>query len=134
MTKDDSMNNLTFMGMINRACEDIEFNNLSIDQLKCLLYVAGMPSPRDMEIRPKLLAKLDSQHSTITLEQLSDEYERLRNIKADSSMIQSLSSSNSFDDVYQISDSSNPESPPPIEKNKNSPNGLTDSNQTDTCK
>lgn len=88
LIKQDDMNNLTYMGLINKSCEDIEFNNLTINQLKCLLYVTGMKSSSDMELRTKLLAKLDSEHASITLERLSDDYERLVNIKKDSSMIQ----------------------------------------------
>lgn len=88
LSKQDDMSNLSYMGIINKSCEDIEFNLLSIDQLKCLLYVAGMKSSSDMELRTKLISKLESEHSSITLERLSDEYERLVNIKKDSTMIQ----------------------------------------------
>lgn len=86
------MNYLNYMGIVNKACEDFELNRLSIDQFKCLIFVAGLTSTKDLEIRTKLLANLDTDNS-ITLEKLCDEYARLINLKTDASMIQKSSSS-----------------------------------------
>lgn len=86
--KTDEMNYLDYMGNVNKACEDFELNKISIDQFKCLIFVAGLSSTKELDIRTKLLSKLDNEHENITLEKLTDEYGRLMNIRKDSSMIQ----------------------------------------------
>lgn len=62
-----------------------------------------MKSPSDMELRTKLLTKLNPEHASITLERLSDEYERLVYIKKDSSMIQKTKHTDNSILVNQVS-------------------------------
>lgn len=49
----------------------------------------GLKSPSDLDVRTKLLSKLDSEHSTITVDKLITEFERIKIIKKDSNLIQS---------------------------------------------
>lgn len=105
--KKDDMSNLSYMGLINKSCEEIQFNTLTIDQLKCLLYIAGLQSSRELLFRPKLLAKMECDQSTITLQQLSDEYERLQQIRKDSEMIQKFNDDTSIFHVQSENTNSN---------------------------
>lgn len=91
VSKKDEMNFLDYTGTVNKACESFELNKMSIDQFKCLIFVTGLTSPKDLDIRTKLLSKLETEHDTINLEKLSDEYGRLTNLKRDTMLIQNQS-------------------------------------------
>lgn len=82
------MDNFTYGGIVNKACEISKFSEMSIDQFKCLIFVMGLKSQSDPDIRTKLLEKLDKEHTTITLNDLISEYDRLMIVKKDSNMIQ----------------------------------------------
>lgn len=67
-----------------------------------------MKSKFDIDVRTKLLSKLDSEHDSITLEKLSDEYDRLINLKKDSAMIQKSTDSELVSSVNKISSKKKP--------------------------
>lgn len=76
------------MGTVNKTCKDFELKKMSIDQFKCLIFVACLSPTKHLEIRTKLLTKLENEHDKIKLEKLSDEYRRIINLKKDATMIQ----------------------------------------------
>ena len=51
---------------------------LTEDQFKCLIFVLGLNSPKDKEIRAKMLAKL-KHDPYITLQSMSEECQRILN-------------------------------------------------------
>lgn len=56
-------------------CEQFKFSGMTDDQFKCLIYVMGLKSQSDLDIRTKLLEKLEKEHTTISLDTLISEYE-----------------------------------------------------------
>lgn len=102
IVKNEDIDIVTYQASVNKACEEFKLSQLSSDQFKCLIFTMGLQSKSDMEIRTKLLAKLDSQHATITLQQLADECERLQNLKIDSSLIQKHGENSSSILVNQV--------------------------------
>lgn len=80
--------------MVNRAVEEFEFQNCKIDHFKCLVFVCGLKAPRYADIRARLLARIEGETAEhpVTLQTLIDEFQRLVNLKADTSMIEQHSS------------------------------------------
>ncbi|CAH8624674.1 unnamed protein product [Dicrocoelium dendriticum] len=73
--------------MVNRECERFKLRCLTDDQFKCLIFVSALQSPRDAEIRTRLLANLD-QDPDLTLKSLVGECKRLITLKHDTAMIE----------------------------------------------
>lgn len=112
------------MGLVNKSCEDFQL------PFKCLIYVAGLTSPADLDIRTKLLSKLDTQDDSITLENLSDEYDRLVNLKKDSAMIQNTKNDESIL-VNQITKANDFDSNNQVISEHNSQNSINEN--IDSC-
>lgn len=51
------------------------------DEFKALIFVCGLRSHRDFEIRTRLLSKLETDAATLTVDTLATEYQRLLNLK-----------------------------------------------------
>ncbi|CAH8655864.1 unnamed protein product [Dicrocoelium dendriticum] len=90
LTKRDADDFVTYAGIVNRECERFQLGSLTEDQFKCLLFISGLRSAHDADIRTRLLSKLQ-QDSTITLHNLAEECQSLINLKHDSAMIQNAS-------------------------------------------
>lgn len=52
--KTDEISNLAYTGLVNKACEDFELRKLTSEQFKCLIYISGMKSKSDTDVRTKL--------------------------------------------------------------------------------
>lgn len=88
ITKKPSDDFITYAGIINKVCEDFEFNNFSLDQFKALVFVMGLQSS-DSDIRTRLLAKINTDDDTerVTLQSLIEECQRLTNLKQDANLL-----------------------------------------------
>ncbi|XP_058456777.1 uncharacterized protein K02A2.6-like [Malaya genurostris] len=86
---------ISYGGKVNRACEDFDFKNMKIDQFKCLVFVCGLKAHCYTDIRARLLSRIESEtaEAPVTLQNLIDDYQRLDNLKADTSMIERQSCS-----------------------------------------
>lgn len=62
--------------------------DLRIDQFKCLIFVLGLKSCRDTDIRVRLLKMLDKFSETTNLDKLVDETQRIMVLKSDNTMIE----------------------------------------------
>ena len=95
LTKSESEDVITYGGKVNRACEDFEFSKVKIDQFKCLIFVCGLKSPRYADIRARLLSRIEAEtaDNPVTLQTLIDEFQRLVNLKADTTLVERPSSS-----------------------------------------
>ncbi|XP_055623717.1 uncharacterized protein K02A2.6-like [Toxorhynchites rutilus septentrionalis] len=98
IAKNPAEDHVAFACRVNKACVEFELGKLSEEQFKCLVYVCGLKSENDVEIRTRLLTKIEERND-VTLEQLSKECQRLYNLKHDSAMIESPST---YDQVQSI--------------------------------
>ncbi|KAA3675726.1 uncharacterized protein DEA37_0006214 [Paragonimus westermani] len=78
---------VTYAGRVNKECERFQIQKLTSDQFKSLVFVAGLTSQADADIRTRLLGKLDTMIEP-SVQELTAEYLRLVNLKKDSQMVQ----------------------------------------------
>ncbi|XP_055589955.1 uncharacterized protein K02A2.6-like [Uranotaenia lowii] len=104
LVKSEADDIISYGGQVNRACEEFEFQNLSIDQFKCLIFVCGLKAPRYADIRARLLSRIEggTDEAPVTIQTLIDEFQRIVNLKSDTTMIEHPSSSNKS--VHSISE------------------------------
>lgn len=92
--KDENMDFVSYTGFVNKQCENFKLNDLTLDQFKCLIFVMGLKSSEDFDVRTKLLTKLDSESNVITLDILSRECQRIINLKTDTALIENTNCDN----------------------------------------
>ncbi|XP_053699045.1 uncharacterized protein K02A2.6-like [Sabethes cyaneus] len=94
VVKCDADDYVTYAGVVNRYCEDFDLANLTIDQFKALIFVCGLQSSKETEVRARLLSKLESDAGKETnLEVLITECQRLSNLKHDTALVEKNTSS-----------------------------------------
>ncbi|XP_055604188.1 uncharacterized protein K02A2.6-like [Uranotaenia lowii] len=71
---------------INKSCVEFELQKLSEEEFKCLMFVCGLKAEKNSEVRTRLLCKIEDRRD-VTLEQLSDDCQRLLSLKRDTAMI-----------------------------------------------
>ena len=73
--------------MVKREDEDFMLHDLSIDRFKCLVFIQGLTSSKDKDIRSRILTKLE-QGSEVTLQKVTEECQRMVNLKHDNTQIE----------------------------------------------
>ncbi|XP_062556763.1 uncharacterized protein K02A2.6-like [Armigeres subalbatus] len=69
LEKNETDDFVSYVGIVNRQCEDFELQKLTVNQFKSLIFICGLKSAKDADVRTPLLAKLESdQVDTINLE------------------------------------------------------------------
>ncbi|XP_062714013.1 uncharacterized protein K02A2.6-like [Aedes albopictus] len=88
--KRDTEDFVTYANFVNKACEEFNVNTITPDQFKCLIFVAGLRSEKQKDIRTRLLAKMetDSAADPMTLKKLLLECQHLDNLKHDTAVIE----------------------------------------------
>lgn len=69
-TKEESDDFVSYSCKVNKACVDFKLRELSEEQFKCLIFVCGLNSSRDSDIRMRLITKLN-ETTDISLEKSS---------------------------------------------------------------
>lgn len=87
--KSSSEDFLTYGSRINRAYESASFSSISHDQFKCLMFVTGLKSGVDNDVKTRLLSLLEDEtrSQTLTIDKLVSESKRLMTIKSDAATI-----------------------------------------------
>ena len=67
---------------INKCCIEFELGKLSEEKFKSLMFVCGLKSEADTEVRTRLLSRIE-ERTDVTLEQLSTEFQRSLNLRHD---------------------------------------------------
>ncbi|XP_055622890.1 uncharacterized protein K02A2.6-like [Toxorhynchites rutilus septentrionalis] len=85
----------SYSASVNKHCEAFQIGKLSSDQFKTLRFVCGLQSPRDSDIRTRLIGKLEAEENAppadganLKLENLVEECNRIINLKQDTQMIE----------------------------------------------
>lgn len=87
ITKSDSVDFATYAGIVNKECERFKITPITDAQFKCLIFICGLRSPCDADIRTRILSKIE-QNPDMTLHQVAAESQRLVNLKHDSTLTQ----------------------------------------------
>lgn len=77
-----------YTARVNKTCEDFKLKELSVDQFKCLIFILGLKSPREADIRSKLHNKLDTAEdpTKVTINALAEEAGRILKLKHDTKL------------------------------------------------
>lgn len=88
----------TYAAKVNRFAEDFQAASFGAEQLKCLLFVLGFDGVADREVRTRLLNLMETK-DTVTLTEMMAESTRLINVKADTTLGSSSTSSGAIHKV-----------------------------------
>ena len=83
MTRKEDDEYTTFAATVNKHCDDFKLADLSADSFKCLIFVQGLVSTKDAEIRRRVLNKLENEPD-ITLQKIAEDCQRFVSVKQDS--------------------------------------------------
>uniref|UniRef100_A0A183TWX4 Retrotrans_gag domain-containing protein n=1 Tax=Toxocara canis TaxID=6265 RepID=A0A183TWX4_TOXCA len=75
-----------YTGMVNRRHEMAEFNAITPKQMKCLVWICGLHTPDDADIRTRAVRKMEDNPQT-TLRELSLEIQQFLNIRRDAKLL-----------------------------------------------
>ncbi|XP_062709570.1 uncharacterized protein K02A2.6-like [Aedes albopictus] len=102
--KSDADDFTSYAAMVNKHCEAFQLSKLTPDQFKAIRFVCGLQSPRDADIRTRLISKLEADEtavneqgeaaSKVTLENLVEECHRVANLKQDTLMVENKEARN----------------------------------------
>ncbi|EYC38385.1 hypothetical protein Y032_0721g1828 [Ancylostoma ceylanicum] len=90
LEKSETEDYLVYTGRVNEFCERAKIHDLDCDGIKCLLWIFGLKSQREAEIRQRLIAVLDREYKAgrkVSLQELYRECENFLSLKKDSETI-----------------------------------------------
>ena len=85
--KNESGDFTTYASVTNNTCDDFRLSELTADNFKCLIFVPGLVSRKDSDMRRRILTKLENEQN-MSLQQLADYRQQHVNIKQDSQKIE----------------------------------------------
>ena len=85
--KSENEDYLEYACTVNCLCESFKLSEISADLFKCLIFVQGLTAPRDKDIRSRILTIMESDPN-ITLQKVTEECQRLINVKRDNTRIE----------------------------------------------
>ncbi|XP_062704672.1 uncharacterized protein K02A2.6-like [Aedes albopictus] len=102
LSKNEADDFVTYAGIVNRQCEEFELQKLSVNQFKSLVFICGLKSAKDTDVRTRLLSKLESDTADTNIEGLVTECQRLSNLKHDTALVEKKHSSSAVQAVRQF--------------------------------
>ena len=72
---------------MNKLCNDFKLAELTVDDLKCLIFAQGLVSAEDAEVRRRVLTKLENEQE-LTLQKLAEDCQRVISDECDSKTIE----------------------------------------------
>uniref|UniRef100_A0A5S6Q4R5 Retrotransposon gag domain-containing protein n=1 Tax=Trichuris muris TaxID=70415 RepID=A0A5S6Q4R5_TRIMR len=91
LSKRESDDFITYASVVNRECDKFQLNALREDQFRCLVFVSGLHSPGDSEIRLRLLNKMETDPN-VTIQALTEECRRIASLKQDAILVEDRTS------------------------------------------
>ncbi|XP_037811634.1 uncharacterized protein K02A2.6-like [Lucilia sericata] len=88
LAKGDNEDFREYASKVNLQCELFKLGEMKIDQFKCVIFVLGLKSGKDNNIRIRLLKLLDDSKDSMNLDQLVDETQIILDLKTDNTMIE----------------------------------------------
>ena len=68
------------MATVNKHCNDFKSAYLTADDFKCLIFVQGLVSAEDAEIRRRVLTKFENEKG-LTLKKLAEDCQRVVSVE-----------------------------------------------------
>lgn len=87
LTRKEDQDYTTFASVVNRHCDNFKLSSLTADNFKVLIFIQGLVSTKDAEIRRRALNTLEKEPD-ITLQKLAEECQRIISEKQDSRNIE----------------------------------------------
>ena len=78
-----------------KYCDRFQLNKITPDMFKYLIFIQGLTSPSEKEVRTRLLTKLE-QDQNITLQSLAEECQHILNLRADTAKLEERDISNIY--------------------------------------
>ncbi|EYB88491.1 hypothetical protein Y032_0246g40 [Ancylostoma ceylanicum] len=88
--KDETIRDYT--GLVNQRHEVVEFNDVTPEQMKCLVWTCGLANLEDADIRARALRKMEDNSQT-TIKELSAEIQQFMDIRQDAKLLENQPSS-----------------------------------------
>lgn len=88
-TKSTQMDFISYGAMVNRNCDNFEFGKLKENQFKCLMFLRGLQTPEDADIRARLLHFLEGDaDGTYTIDKMVSEVHRMLSLRRDAAAVE----------------------------------------------
>ena len=83
LTRKDSEDYTTFSSVVNKHCDDFKLSELRANNFKCLIFVQGLVSAKDHQIRQRVPNKLENEPN-LTLQQIAEYCQRFVSVRQNS--------------------------------------------------
>lgn len=57
--KESNDDYIDLASLVNKQCENLQLGTLTADQFKCLIFVCGLTSPEDADVRTRALSTIE---------------------------------------------------------------------------
>lgn len=89
-TKPATADFVSYGAIVNKRCEDFKLADVTADRFKCLVFVNGIQSPEDADIRTRLIATLEKEPNT-TINDLLKDVKTYQTVRKDSRIVEGSS-------------------------------------------
>ncbi|CAH8535475.1 unnamed protein product [Dicrocoelium dendriticum] len=107
LCKKDNDSLIAHAAIVKRECQKFKLKSLTEDQFECLILVCSLQSPKDAEIRTRILGMLE-RDTDVTLQNAIAEAQRIMNLKHDTAMVEDSRAHSADISVQRISGNNPP--------------------------